>query len=375
MDTPVPIPNTEVKHLNADGTWLETTWESRKLPGYIKLIKSSITLVVVGLFCFRVDKVDVIIYIYDEWDYKIGKVVIIVKKQRRIIGGFILAMMIITSTISYAFEMQSSTSINYFYETEPNDEPESAQLFRRNNDSYKATATGDYSDMHKVLGKLSGENDVDYYKIFLYKNGTKDKYDNILTVSSQNKLVIEVLNEDLVVINTFTQIPGNASNRFQTNIPESQYYYLRLSESGISGENQYSFYFGSPTYSKGSISKNFSTQDMSRYKTREVEWTINTNEVPKDSVAYKITAGAGGDANISHPSIRKYKNTKRSNWTDLKQSKWFADEINPLYLFLGGSYDMNQTWIIFYDASTNTKTPFNVYPSVMIDYIYPNLPR
>ena len=31
-DTPVPIPNTEVKPLNADGTWLVTTWESRKLP-------------------------------------------------------------------------------------------------------------------------------------------------------------------------------------------------------------------------------------------------------------------------------------------------------------------------------------------------------
>ena len=29
VDTPVPIPNTEVKHFYADGTWLETTRESR----------------------------------------------------------------------------------------------------------------------------------------------------------------------------------------------------------------------------------------------------------------------------------------------------------------------------------------------------------
>ena len=29
---PVPIPNTEVKPFSADGTWLETTWESRTLP-------------------------------------------------------------------------------------------------------------------------------------------------------------------------------------------------------------------------------------------------------------------------------------------------------------------------------------------------------
>ena len=33
---PVPIPNTEVKPFSADGTWLETTWESRTLPDSTK---------------------------------------------------------------------------------------------------------------------------------------------------------------------------------------------------------------------------------------------------------------------------------------------------------------------------------------------------
>ena len=33
---PVPIPNTEVKPLSADGTWLETTRESRTSPDSIK---------------------------------------------------------------------------------------------------------------------------------------------------------------------------------------------------------------------------------------------------------------------------------------------------------------------------------------------------
>ena len=33
-DTPVPIPNTMVKTWAADGTMLETAWESRWLPGY-----------------------------------------------------------------------------------------------------------------------------------------------------------------------------------------------------------------------------------------------------------------------------------------------------------------------------------------------------
>ena len=33
-DTPVPIPNTMVKPQAADGTMLETTWESRWLPDY-----------------------------------------------------------------------------------------------------------------------------------------------------------------------------------------------------------------------------------------------------------------------------------------------------------------------------------------------------
>ncbi len=31
---PVPIPNTVVKHINVESTWLETTWEDRKSPVY-----------------------------------------------------------------------------------------------------------------------------------------------------------------------------------------------------------------------------------------------------------------------------------------------------------------------------------------------------
>ncbi len=33
-DTPVPIPNTEVKPLSANGTARGTAWESRSLPGF-----------------------------------------------------------------------------------------------------------------------------------------------------------------------------------------------------------------------------------------------------------------------------------------------------------------------------------------------------
>ena len=35
-DTPVPIPNTTVKTQEADGTALETVWESRWMPDLIK---------------------------------------------------------------------------------------------------------------------------------------------------------------------------------------------------------------------------------------------------------------------------------------------------------------------------------------------------
>ena len=34
-DTPVPIPNTTVKTQSADGTMLETAWESRWVPEYL----------------------------------------------------------------------------------------------------------------------------------------------------------------------------------------------------------------------------------------------------------------------------------------------------------------------------------------------------
>ena len=37
-DTPVPIPNTTVKTQSADGTMLETVWESRWVPDFNGLI-------------------------------------------------------------------------------------------------------------------------------------------------------------------------------------------------------------------------------------------------------------------------------------------------------------------------------------------------
>ena len=39
--TPVPIPNTEVKPVGADGTARETAWESRKSPGLFRKARSS----------------------------------------------------------------------------------------------------------------------------------------------------------------------------------------------------------------------------------------------------------------------------------------------------------------------------------------------
>ena len=39
MDTPVPIPNTAVKHLSADNTWLETARESKSLPDLYQALK------------------------------------------------------------------------------------------------------------------------------------------------------------------------------------------------------------------------------------------------------------------------------------------------------------------------------------------------
>ena len=38
-ETPVPIPNTAVKPSSADGTWVETPWESRSLPGYFTSLR------------------------------------------------------------------------------------------------------------------------------------------------------------------------------------------------------------------------------------------------------------------------------------------------------------------------------------------------
>ena len=41
MDTPVPIPNTAVKHLSADNTWLATARESKSLPDLYESLEVS----------------------------------------------------------------------------------------------------------------------------------------------------------------------------------------------------------------------------------------------------------------------------------------------------------------------------------------------
>ena len=41
--TPVPIPNTTVKIRAADGTMLETAWESRRLPDIFYIRKRKLT--------------------------------------------------------------------------------------------------------------------------------------------------------------------------------------------------------------------------------------------------------------------------------------------------------------------------------------------
>ena len=54
--TPVPIPNTEVKPLGADGTALEAAWESRKPPGLF-LRKPARVLSSCGLLCVSYQRV------------------------------------------------------------------------------------------------------------------------------------------------------------------------------------------------------------------------------------------------------------------------------------------------------------------------------
>ena len=48
MVTPVPIPNTEVKHLSADNTWLETARESKSLPDLYSSLAQSVERVTVN---------------------------------------------------------------------------------------------------------------------------------------------------------------------------------------------------------------------------------------------------------------------------------------------------------------------------------------
>ena len=50
--TPVPIPNTMVKTQAADGTALETMWESRWLPDYMKISRKALHINKIIEKCF-----------------------------------------------------------------------------------------------------------------------------------------------------------------------------------------------------------------------------------------------------------------------------------------------------------------------------------
>ena len=56
-ETPVPIPNTEVKPYCADGTALETGWESRSLPGTIHRTPATIC----GGFVFNLSSMKLVV--------------------------------------------------------------------------------------------------------------------------------------------------------------------------------------------------------------------------------------------------------------------------------------------------------------------------
>ena len=56
-DTPVPIPNTEVKPFSADGTWLETTWESKTSPDFFMRLFLNKCLLEGGIRCILIKMV------------------------------------------------------------------------------------------------------------------------------------------------------------------------------------------------------------------------------------------------------------------------------------------------------------------------------
>ena len=62
-ETPVPIPNTEVKPYCADGTALETGWESRSLPGIFYNPCNVLQGLYIFIYFFRKMKLVVIMFI------------------------------------------------------------------------------------------------------------------------------------------------------------------------------------------------------------------------------------------------------------------------------------------------------------------------
>ena len=59
-DTPVPIPNTEVKLLSADDTWRATSWESKTLPLISFFVQKTgcVCAIIMMYFCVKTRTID-----------------------------------------------------------------------------------------------------------------------------------------------------------------------------------------------------------------------------------------------------------------------------------------------------------------------------
>lgn len=273
-------------------------------------------------------------------------------------------------------------NITWYKEIEPNDTIDQAMLMKRNNHSYTASVNSDLSVIHRASGNLSSLDDVDWFKVYLYANKTSIyPNDNNINIHASNpvsygpiagNLTFDIYNENGSLINSFNYNPNRKI--FQAEIPEDGFYYIRLhSENSIIEEvKSYSFTIGSPMYSNKTYTHRFNnTIDTGVNEQGQVALNIGLNNFEKDAVVYLLEMGGG---NMNHPSVRKFKNDRRSSWTSTKNQGGYWDYKVPSSFLENGSFNFAQRWDFLYDASYDyPKEPLKFNPIVLFKYVHPVL--
>lgn len=271
----------------------------------------------------------------------------IFKKKCKLIGSVFAIFCICL----YGFNIEVQAAINY-KDAEPNNTVEQAQQIIRNQETLAQYADYDSSQYRGVFGTLIGT-DVDWYSVDLSEQ--EDVYFNVRKGISFS---IDIYDSNHKLVETIQCKNTDSTSTHKINIVEGGVYYLRLSQTFETLEQDYSFTIGNPPTARGEYVHKFDTRNLGPRETWSDGFDLKGElSIPDGAVAYRIHVGG---LRGSATSSKAFKNDN---------SSWMRTNIIGFVEFPAtNSFLMKQSWyarIISSDFQSNT-----IEPTLSIEYVY-----